>query len=1580
MCILPCLAVCQAQSTSRTSPRLAWCFAFLLFTCRVGEASNPGPLDSNFVLGAFNPSGLRGKAPFLVSHLAHGDIWAVSETHLCHQGSQDFRSSLLFANSPYKYCVTGHPVPAQHSKTHQGQWKGVAMLSRFPTRALPMHGPAEVFSSSRALVTTTLVDDLWIVGGVVYGEPDGHLYPQHMQHNELLLSTVVSQVCSLSVGPRFVAGDWNCLPNSLPVFEMLQNSGFCDLQDLAWRRWGIPPLPTCKHKTRNDFLFLSPELQRLLLDCQVLTDVWPDHAVLQGLFQGIALSVPQQIWPMPQPFPWPADWQPDPDVWATTSGTPDVKYEAAWHHLESTASSSLPFAVSKAQVGRAHATKTKKIVPGKIAPVKKGRNGDFAPHFLCASFRHSQWIRQVRRLQSYVHFANKHHDDLWCHHALTLWGSITRARGFPPSFCEWWISSNHRVHGAPASIPICPPDVTIASCICDSVALAIRALETQLKKSSRAYARLRRETNPNLIFQDIRSHADKGINLLLQPAEAEVVEVNANDQSITLDRSFDINPTRPVACGGTVLNVIHAEADCIWVHDILQIKPGDRVVQLTSVGSDEELFQVFMDAWKEKWGRHATVPPERWQAILAFAKDKLPKVHMNHQPMTPQQLKHAIGVKKKATSHGLDGVTLRDLQAQPVRALKKFCDMFAWAELSGEWPKQVIAGRVTSLAKNECPRSPMDFRPITVFGLLYRCWGSHFSKAILHALDPVLPVGLFGSRPTCYAGQVWSQVLWTIEHAQHHEIQLCGLLADLQKAFNMLPRLVVFEACAIIGVPFPILMGWAGALSSMPRRFQIRNSLSPELFSTCGFPEGDALSCVAMMVVDVIFHEWFRHFLPCVQPISYVDDWQLLLCNPDMMTHTYQTLDSLVHELGLLLDKQKSHVCAVHPDGRRQLRHQGYAPTACCKSLGAHIQVTKQHTNSVQMERAQSLSSLWPRLRLSACSYHLKIRALKTAAWPRGLHAIAATTLSLTTFQTMRSGAMKGLKEDYSGSNAHLHLGLIEDPSADPHFWSIFQTFRFIKDCGKPDIVHETVAAMALNQLPSHNSITATLLKRIQFLGWHITSEGWTCDLFGTFSLFEISCAELKLRMEWQWLYVVASATNHRQGLQELTRVWPLSTRIWLSHLSPSDQALYRKLLNGTHVTQDGKKYCNESDDDQCPFCACSDSRHHRFWICEHFTWARSKVSPAILADMPNLPEAVTCYGWDLMPSTMTAWWQYFSTLREPPPVSAHKKVHSMHVFTDGSCFHQSQPHRRFAAWAVILASMDIDDLQHSHVVESGPLPGLLQSAVRAEVYAAMRAIEFAIQHAQAVTVWTDSDAVVRRLRKLLAGCQVSNGCSHADLWTRIALQVQGFPGEISVAKVAAHCSVQSALTPVEEWSIRHNAMADREAVNANLRRPPEFWTLFQQHTDALEYVESINAAIHTVLLQISQEVVRAQTTAEMPNELDRPSTLTLQLPVWKGLLPFSVPRGASRWYGEDMVRLVLSWFCGVLFTSDAPMAWVSHPQLYADFMGSTSNPGPVKINGWQNGASVSNSCLTWFHLSTENQMVHQNSQGMSST
>ena len=51
---------------------------------------------------------------------------------------------------------------------------------------------------------------------------------------------------------------------------------------------------------------------------------------------------------------------------------------------------------------------------------------------------------------------------------------------------------------------------------------------------------------------------------------------------------------------------------------------------------------------------------------------------------------------------------------------------------------------------------------------------------------------------------------------------------------------------------------------------------------------------------------------------------------------------------------------------------------------------------------------------------HIDLKSLlRDAAWPRGLHTVASTTLSVQTFQTLRAGALKGLKEDHAGS----HIG-----------------------------------------------------------------------------------------------------------------------------------------------------------------------------------------------------------------------------------------------------------------------------------------------------------------------------------------------------------------------------------------------------------------------------------------------------------------------------------------------------------------------------------------------------------------------------
>ena len=370
----------------------------MLLMCRLGEALNPGPKD--FVLGTFNPSGLKGKATYIVSQLAHGDIWAVTETHLCDQSMRLFRSSLHFAQGPFRYCIGGHPVPAQHNRVYHSAWRGVAIISQHPTRAVPTCWQEGLYESSRSLVTTTLINDVWVTGATVYGEPESASYPNQKAHNEALLNAAAGQVCFLNKGPRFVAGDWNVAHGSLPAFDQLASAGFVDLQDLAAQAWGTPVAPTCKEKTRKDFCFISRELQALLKDVQVIQDVFPDHAVLQGTFHSLGMVSPRHIWPVAQPFPWPTDWTVDPSFWCRTEGTCDQRYLALWNHIESQACQALPFKVPKSAAGRATTTDTKKVTDGRIPPPKRARPGDVKPQYVAASFRHSQWLRQVRRLQS----------------------------------------------------------------------------------------------------------------------------------------------------------------------------------------------------------------------------------------------------------------------------------------------------------------------------------------------------------------------------------------------------------------------------------------------------------------------------------------------------------------------------------------------------------------------------------------------------------------------------------------------------------------------------------------------------------------------------------------------------------------------------------------------------------------------------------------------------------------------------------------------------------------------------------------------------------------------------------------------------------------------------------------------------------------------------------------------------------------------------------------------------------------------------------------------------------------------------
>jgi len=1070
-------------------PRLSGgrCFYMVLLLIAgfpIGEASNPGPagqFENQFTLGTFNPSGLRSKSQFFQSHLSFGDVWTVSETHFYGKDVSRFRQGLRLAGSSHRYCITDQPS-LKKSLMSSSSWKGVAVLAKHPTRALPTTLPQDVLDSGRALVLSSLLGDAWISGAVVYGEPNGHHYPSYMKNNERLLHHVFAHVCNLCSGPRFVSGDWNVTQDSLPAFSLLKQAGFRELQEVALERFGYPIQHTCKGKTRKDFMYLSPELQDLLLDVSVMNDVWPDHSVLFGTFRNLAHVPHMWVWPSPHEFPWPAEFGQQVE-WKAPEGDMTVGYHNLWKAIEQDAACHTPHKVDHRMLGRAQRLKPKKIKPNFFSPVKLGRQGEFQPEYFGPSIRHAQWIRQIRRLQSYVRLADSTKPGLGLQ-CVEAWSAILRAKGFVPDFQSWWKESDFKTSDAPFDCPAAPPEAQVATALFDSLSQAVRHLEMQLRQQSRQYAKFRRDKNPNLVFADIRPPVIPGVDVLLHPIRTQVEEIDPETGQITLASSCDFVPEKVISCAGKPLDVIHHEADALWVGNPLDVSVGEEIIQTKFVGNLSDLEVEFVKAWKTRWMRHVDVPHERWEVIVQFARRHLPGGTFHWASMVPSDVATILRHKKKTTSAGFDGVTMTDLARMPLPVIQAFCDIFEESEKHGRWPEQLVQGKVVCLAKVSSPGSPADFRPITVFSILYRIWSSFHSRNALQWLDPVLPDGLYGNRPGRYAAQIWSKLLWCVEHSYQNSQELAGLVADLQKAFNMLPRLVIFEIAGHMGIPGNVLLAWAGALSQMRRRFLLRGSLTEGVPSVTGFPEGCGLSCVAMLLLDTVFHAWYKVFFPLCNPISYVDDWQLVCPHSSLINGAMQCLERFISAVDLQLDPKKTYAWCLTSDGRQVLRQQGFRVVLSAKNLGAHMQFSRKHTNATLVDRMEGMQDLWTRMRLSACRYTAKIRAVMVSAWPRALHAVASTTISDSLFHSLRAGAMRGLEADGAGSNSWLQLGLIEHALVDPQFWAIIQTIRCARDCGNPTQVLHAIDLLVSEPLAlPANCISATLLTRVQTLG-----------------------------------------------------------------------------------------------------------------------------------------------------------------------------------------------------------------------------------------------------------------------------------------------------------------------------------------------------------------------------------------------------------------------------------------------------------------------------------------------------------------
>ena len=572
---------------------------------------------------------------------------------------------------------------------------------------------------------------------------------------------------------------------------------------------------------------------------------------------------------------------------------------------------------------------------------------------------------------------------------------------------------------------------------------------------------------------------------------------------------------------------------------------------------------------------------------------------------------------KSAT--GLDGVSLADLKAMPASVLEAHCDIYREAELRGIWPTQLLVGKVASLAKNDAPSRVNEFRPITILPQCYRLWSGVRSKALLSVTSDRCPAFLFGNKPHCQASLVWTHLAWAVEDAFVDGSPIAGIVADIEKAFNHLPREVVFQTAMTFGLPFPTLTAWAAAMGSLARRFQIRQHLGPPVLSSTGFPEGCAMSCLAMLLMDCLFHKWFEVQFPLCQPVSYVDDLQLLTKDPQQIPAMLEELHSFSALVDLTVDAKKTFVWCNSAYHRTRFRRQALPIQRHARGLGAQLQFGRQHSITVIRKRIEEVAPLWPRLSQSLSPYKVKVLAIRQAAWSRCLHGIAATSISLDAFVSLRTQAMRGLNASGAGCNSCVHLGLVEHPMADPYCWAIVSTLRTVRECATSDNLAALLqeALSGSQRLPS-TGMTSILLTRLHHLGWEITRDVHCNDGYGEFSLLDVNFSELLLRITWSWQKWVAATVSHRRSFDGLESCDAVSTRDFVKQLTVTEQGLMRKALNGALFTNDCLCYFSNTGSHVCQFCGADDSRLHRFWHCPVFSGVRQVDGPAFWDVFPT--------------------------------------------------------------------------------------------------------------------------------------------------------------------------------------------------------------------------------------------------------------------------------------------------------------------------------------------------------------------------
>ena len=651
-----------------------------------------------------------------------------------------------------------------------------------------------------------------------------------------------------------------------------------------------------------------------------------------------------------------------------------------------------------------------------------------------------------------------------------------------------------------------------------------------------------------------------------------------------------------------------------------------------------------------------------------------------------------------------------------------------------------------------------------------------------------------------------------IEHSLYSNSHLCGVVLDIVKCYNAVPRPPLLKALAKLGVNQFIITAFDSMLTHMERFFEISGFCGSSWKTDTGIVEGCSIAVSCMLAVGIWCDRHIAHAEPSANNIMFADNWAIFHHNAEGLKRALQATVQFVDSLKMQLSPCKSWLWATCNKLRQSL-----------KNISVHdipIPVVL-HAKDLGVDQRYAKTVKCPHKKLKVQKTISKMKCIAKAKIPRGYkkqltncaglairtYGVAVSLVNQEDYKTLRTATASALLRAGAGTSPWLALNS-HDIGLDPQFRDTLQALfawkRFLQVFpNMKSKIHE----LFVNGNHKGSPFTR-LAANLRDIGWSFSKDDCTWIHNGKCCMSWIFTPKKVVRriLAYSWSEFVAQKCSHRKHFDICSIDTNALDKVYVN-ADYQNKVFIDQMCVGRNYTNDEMAKWDPHNTGECPLCKQPDSRMHRLFKCAHTKELRKRI-PDVISFAARQKDAFWYHGLLPLPTGIFQHLE-FLTKYVAPTLTMQGGEQMSHLFVDGTAFFGTKQHWTMAGSSVMEAQVDC---YKSKVLDRTMVPGVCQSSFHGELFAVSRALQLRWK----VTIFCDCQAVVDSVQELLHHHDRGIPCHRtidADCWQVIIAQIARRPkGYVLIQKVSAHQDWRKLPMGPQRWCAYHNSCADHHA------------------------------------------------------------------------------------------------------------------------------------------------------------------------